>query len=426
MINKKLSRAIAATAGVGLAVASLVSVAAPAQADAPTTTTFKVHLNVPSEVAAQWNIWSWGGCADPTDNTLGELTKNKGTADAPNNVTMDWTPNFTNDDAYGSYAEFTMPCVVTSLNNVLRTTESWDGQAAADATADAPAKVAIPSADKPLGGDNIFPAGESWWNVNTGLREYPLTRVEYKIHINAPLATLQSQGWNLYSWGTPDATSNPDALAVPLLADSKAYKGKVNKDLTGWPFVGQDSYGAYAIVTAGPDPSGVGLVLRRSGKIGKGAIPGNGWGGPQSGDFKSDNHNNLVAGKSDYWMAVGGNELFTSQPTYVGRYGATATYANGKVTVTPVRPSHASLKGAMPDKIVVTIKKGNVSKSCTITSTALALTAPSWGLGTSCDIAMKQTATDDTWTVWVQGSATGVGAALVGPKESAKITIPKK
>ncbi|MFM2238615.1 MAG: hypothetical protein RL389_962 [Actinomycetota bacterium] len=419
MINKTLKRAIAATAGVGLAFAGLVGVAAPAQAvDAPApSTTFKIHLNVPAEVAADWNIWSWGGCSNAADDTLGTLEKNVGTAEAPRLVTMDWTPNFTNDDAYGSYAEFTMPCEVVSLNNVLRTTESWNGLAANPSAT--PPVVAIPAADKPMGGDNVFPAGESWWNVNTNLREYP-NQIAYKIHLNAPLKTLQSQGWNLHAWGTADA---------PKLSDTKGYKGVVHKDLTGWAFTGTDEYGSYAIVKkiAGDETAG-GLVLRRSGKIGKTAAPASGWGGPQSGDFKNTDglSNGFKAGVKEYWMTIGGSELFTSAPYYVGRYGATAAYANGKITVTPVRPSHVSLKGAMPDKIVVTIKKGLASKSCTITNNVLGLVSPTWALPSSCDIAMKPGKTADEWNVFVQGSATGVGAALVGPEKSAKVTVPKK
>jgi hypothetical protein len=414
MINKKLARAVAATAGVGLAFAGLVGFAAPAQAVDNPSTTFKVHLNVPSEVAADWNIWSWGGCANPSDGVIGELEKNVGTADAPRLVTMDWTPNFTHDDAYGSYAEFTMPCEAASLNNVLRTTESWDGQEA-DANANPP-KVAIGPSDKPLGGDNVFPAGESWWNVNTGLREYP-DQISYKIHVNAPLATLQSQGWNFYSWNTLDA---------PLLSDTKAYKGKVNKDLTGWAFTGSDAYGSYAVVKAGVDPSGVGLVLRRSGKIGKAALSSSGWNGDS---YQSVDITGLVSGKTDYWVAIGSGELFKSQPYYVGRYGATATYANGKFTVTPVRPSHVSLSGAMPDKIVVTIKKGLlVSKTCSIVSGAFAAVSTTFKLSlpTSCDIAYKQGKTAETWNVFVQGSAAGVGAALVGPTQAAKVVVPAK
>jgi len=436
MINKKLARAVAATAGVGLAFASLVSVAAPASATNPTTS-FKIHLNVPASVAADWNIWSWGDCAGANDNTIGASTRNLGTDAAPNNVTQDWTPNFSNDDAYGSYAEFTMPCAITALNNVMRTTESWNGQDAApavpavaddpntpaDETAAAiPAKPAIAEADKPFGGDNIFPAGESWWNVNTGKREYPLKDVvSYKVHLNAPLKTLQSQGWNFYSWGT--------TVDAPKLTTTAAYKGKVDANLTGWAFTGSDKYGAFAIVkTARVYAGNTGLVLRRSGKIGSGSIPSNGWGGPQSGDFKADNNNNFKPGVTEYWMAVGGNQLYTSIPTYVGRYGATATWANGTLTVTPVRPSAPSLQGLLPDSIKVTVKKGSTSKTCTITNAALALESPSWGLPSSCDIAVAQPAHGDgsaTWDVFVQGSAYGLGTALLGPNRSTKVVVPE-
>ncbi len=445
MINKTLKRAIAATAGVGLAFAGLVGIAAPAQA--ATTTTFKIHLNVPAEVAASWNIWSWGaGYSDGPDNTIGNSTKNVGTEAAPNNVTQDWTPNFVNDDAYGSYAEFTIPFVVTGLNNVLRTTESWDGQVAAPAVPEVPEvpevpddpntpenefvaaipavpavpeKVAIEAADKPLGGDNIFPAGESWWNVNTGKREYPLKDiVSVKVHLNAKLATLQSQGWNLYSWGT--------TVAAPKLSATKQYKGKVDANLTGWAFTGSDSYGSYAIVkTARVYAASVGLVLRRSGKIGAGTIPANGWGGPQSGDYKNTdgNTNGFKLGTSEYWMSVGSSDLLTKKPTYVGRYGATATYANGKITVTPVRPSHASLQGMYGDKIVVTAKKGATTKTCTIATTALATVSPAWGLASSCDIDVAQGAEAQNWEISVNASATGVGTAIKSVQPNKKLTI---
>jgi hypothetical protein len=455
MINKKLARAVAATAGVGLAFAGLVGVAAPAQAAENPTTSFKIHLNVPAAVAAQWNIWSWGDCNGANDNTIGASSRNLGTDAAPNVVTQDWTPNFSNDDAYGSYAEFTVPCTVTALNNVMRTTESWDGQEAAaevpavpevpevpaveddpatvgvDETAAAipavpavpaiPAKVAIPGSDKPFGGDNIFPAGESWWNVNTGKREYPLKDiVSIKVHVNAKLATLQSQGWNYYSWNT---SVTPPKLSTTI----KAYKGKVDANLTGWGFSGSDAYGSYAIIkTARIYAGNVGLVLRRSGKIGTGTAPSSGWGGPQSGDFKNTdgNTNGFKLGALEYWQSLGSADMLTAKPTFVGRYGATATYAAGKLTVTPVRPAHVSLQGMYADKIVVTAKKGATTKTCTIASTALATESPSWGLASSCDMDVAQGAEVQPWEVFVRGSATGVGTALLGPAPAKKINVP--
>lgn len=441
MINKKLARAVAATAGVGLAFAGLVGVAAPAQAAEPSTT-FKIHLNVPKEVAENWNIWYWNtGLAgvEPKDNTIGTSTQTVNGAA----VVKDWTPNFVGEDAYGAYAEFTLPVSITALNNVMRTTESWDGQQAAaevpevpaveddpgtpeDESAPAipavPAKPAIEAADKPFGGDNIFPAGESWWNVNTQKREYPLKDiVSIKVNLNAPLATLQSQGWNLYSWGT--------TVDAPKLATSiKAYKGKVDANLTGWGFSGssKNKKSSYAIVkTARIYAGNVGLVLRRSGKIGAGTIPANGWGGPQSGDFKNTdgNTNGFKLGALEYWMSLGSSDLLTKAPTFVGRYGATATYANGKITVTPVRPAHVSLQGVFPSKIVVTAKKGATTKTCTISNAALATASPAWGLASSCDIDVAQGAEAQNWEIFVQGSEANLGTALLGPNPAKKLTI---
>ena len=320
MINKKLARAIAATAGVGLAFAGLVGVAAPAQAVDNPTTSFKIHLNVPAEVAAQWNIWSWGDCNGANDNVIGASTRNLGTDAAPNNVTQDWTPNFSNDDAYGSYAEFTVPCTVTALNNVMRTTESWNGQDAAPevpavvddpATADVdetaaaiPAKPAIAEADKPFGGDNIFPAGESWWNVNTGKREYPLKdTVDYKIHLNMKLADAQSKGWNLWTWG-PYTPAQTVPLSKAKIGGKFPYKGKVSATLVGVPFSGSDKYGAFAVIKL---PriyvSTLGFLVKRS-------TPTSDWDdNVKSTDFKSDNNNNVAPGTTEAWVQVGASTL---------------------------------------------------------------------------------------------------------------------
>ena len=435
MINKKLARAVAATAGVGLAFAGLVGVAAPAQAAENPTTSFKVHLNVPAEVAAQWNIWSWGDCNGANDNVIGSSTRNLGTDVAPNNVTQDWTPTFSNDDAYGSYAEFTVPCTVTALNNVMRTTESWSGQDAAPevaavvddpATADVdetaaaiPAKPAIAEADKPFGGDNIFPAGESWWNVNTGKREYPLKDVvDYKIHVNMPLAKAQSLGWNLWTWG-PYTPAQTLPLSKVKVSGKYPYKGKVSATITGVPFTGSDKYGAFAVIKL-PRVyvSTLGFLVKR-------ATPAADWDdNVKSTDFKSDNNNNVAAGTTEAWLQVGGSKLTHKAPTFVGRYGATASYTNGVVTVTPVRPAAAVLQGALADKIVVTIKKGATSKTCTIQNAATAAADQRWATPASCDIAVAPGAELATWDVFVQGSAVGVGTALIGPNRSAKVVVP--
>ena len=436
MINKTLKRAIAATAGVGLAFAGLVGIAAPAQA--ATTTTFKIHLNVPAEVAASWNIWSWGaGYADGPDNTIGNSTKNVGTEAAPNNVTQDWTPNFVNDDAYGSYAEFTIPFVVTGLNNVLRTTESWNGQEAAAAipavaevpddpgtpedefvaaVPAVPAKPAIAEADKPMGGDNIFPAGESWWNVNTGKREYPLKDVvSYKIHINAPLAAAQANGWSLWTWGpyTPAHVQ----LSKFKVGSKFPYKGKVAAAQVGVPFSGSTKYGAFAVIKV---PriyvSSIGFLVKRSTLTTEWYV--------QSTDFKTDNNNNIAAGTTEAWIQIGASKMTHKAPTFVGRYGATATYANGKITVSPVRPSHVSLQGALADKIVVTAKKGATVKTCTIATTAQAAASGSWSLASSCDIDVAQTAEAQNWEISVLASAAGVGTALPSMNPAKKLTVP--
>ena len=446
MINKKLARAVAATAGVGLAFAGLVGVAAPAQAADNPTTSFKIHLNVPASVAADWNIWSWGDCNGANDNVIGASTRNLGTDAAPNNVTQDWTPNFSNDDAYGSYAEFTIPCTVTALNNVMRTTESWGGQDAAaevpavlddpattdvDETAAAiPAKPAIAEADKPFGGDNIFPAGESWWNVNTGKREYPLKdTVDYKIHLNMSLANAQSKGWNLWTWGpyTPSQTLLKDYKVVTTVKGKKVttypYKGKVPADLPGVPFSGSDAYGAFAVIKL-PRVyvSTLGFLVKRS-------SPTVAWNdNVKSTDFKSDNHNNVAAGSVESYVQVGASELTTKAPTFVGRYGATAAFNNATITVTPVRPSHPSMKGAFPDKIVVTAKKGATVKTCTIQANPnAAFDAARWWLGGSCDITGVAVPAhgdgDATWEIFVQASS----GKLVGPgatdKANAKVVV---
>lgn len=437
-MNRQIKRALGTAAALSLGFAGLVGVAAPAQAAA--STTFKIHLNVPKEVAQDWNLWYWNtGSADvgPQDNTIGEKTVA--------GVTMDWTPNFVGEDAYGAYAEFTLPVSLTALNNVMRTTESWDGQEAAAAVPDdlstvdvdesVPAKPAIPAADKPFGGDNIFPAGESWWNVHTQKREYPAV-VSYKVHVNMPLKTAQSQGWNLYSWNTTVAPKLLKDYVVTTVTDKKVgkkivkvttktypYKGKTKADTTGWPFVGEDKYGAYAIVqTMGVYSASTGLVLRRS-------QPDSDWAGVQSGDYKwTDGYSNgLPKTGTDMWLSIGSNDVAYSVPTFVGRYSATATYGNGNLTVTPVRPAHASMKGMFPTKIVVTAKKGATTKTCTIANnvTQATFAGATWALPSSCDMAIAAPAAGEdaqTWEVFVQAESV-IGKALLGPTPAKKQII---
>lgn len=461
-MNRQIKRAISTAAAVSLGLAGLVGAAAPAQAALPSTS-FKIHLNVPKEVAQNWNIWYWNTGNDavgPTDNTLGTLTKNvkENAADTTGtDVTQDWTPNFIGEDAYGSYAEFTLPVTLTALNNVMRTNESWDGQEAAaevpavlddpltldtDESADAiPAKVAILGSDKPLGGDNIFPAGESWWNVHTGVREYPLTKTsDYKVYINAKLKDAQAQGWNLYTWNTSVA---PKKLVDYVVSTSKVvttkvkgktvkktvvtktypYKGKVGLTTTGFPFVGEDKYGAYAIIkTASVYASNVGIVLRRS-------TVDNEW-KKQSGDFKNSDGftNGIKADKPSLYLALGGSNVHYTAPTFVGRWGATAAFANGQLTVTPVAPANNAMKGMFPTKIVVTAKKGGTTLTCTIATkaTAAVVDAAAWSLDPNCSMPVTAPAAGEdpaTWEVFVQASAPSVGTALLGPTPAAKVTI---
>lgn len=431
-MNRQIKRALGTVAALSLGFAGFVGAAAPAQADA--STTFKIHLNVPSSETAQWNIWFWGLAADlnsdKANNTFGPSTVG--------GVTFDRTPNFSNDDAYGSYAEFTIPASVTALNNVMRSTESWDGQdfvAEVPADGDTPAVPEVPAiaaADKPFGADNIFPAGESWWNVGTQKREYP---TNYKVHLNIPLKTAHAQGWNLYSWGsappllvnynyTVTTTKKVGKKMVTKKTKVYPYKGKVpaaeDQNNHGWPFVGEDAYGAYAIVPVFPAYVGnVGLIPRRGDSTQAWKL--------QSGDFKADNNNGLGnMGGTDMYIALGSNEAYSKLPTFVGRYGATASYADGKLTVTPVRPSYAGLKGAYPTSIVVTAKKGPTKKTCTIATTATktSFDGASWGLAESCEIAIVAGDTAATWEIYVQASSSGVGT---GPgatdKANAKISI---
>ncbi len=444
-MNRQIKRALGTAAALSIGLAGLVGVAAPAQAAA--TTTFKIHLNVPKEVAQDWNIWYWNtgsGDVGPVNNTIGESTVA--------GVTKDWTPNFVGEDAYGSFAEFTLPVSLTALNNVLRTTESWDGQAETLAVVDDPstpdtdetvaAKPAIPAADKPFGGDNIFPAGESWWNVHTGKREYPAV-VKYKVHANMSLSTAHAQGWNIYTWG-PEASKNLVDYVVSttkvvttkvkvkgkwttvkknVVTKTYPYKGKVAADAKGWPFVGEDKYGAYAIVEKMGVYSGeMGVILRRS-------TPTNTW-AKQSQNYQwgEGRSNGLPKVGSDLYISIGSNEAAYSVPTFVGRYGATATYANGNITVTPVRPAHPTMKGMFPTKIVVTAKKGATTKTCTIASTATAtdVAASQWDLASSCDMAVTAPAAGEdaqTWDIFVQAeSVVGKGPGATD-KANAKVTI---
>jgi hypothetical protein len=459
MINKSLRRVLATVASTGLALAGFSAVAMPAQA--ATTTTFKVHLNVPASVAADWNIWWWGvaDAGGPVDNTIGASDQTVAGAV----VNKDWTPNFVGEDAYGSYAEFTLPGTLTALNNVLRTTESWDGRDASpevpaveddpattdvDETAAAiPAKTAIPAADKPLGGDNIFPAGESWWNVGTGKQEFPLKDiVDYKIHINMPLAQAQANGWNLWTWGpyTPAQTklsafkvTTPVTKTVVKTVKGKKvstkvttnvvtypYKGKVGADLPGVPFSGSTKYGAYAVIKL---PR---IYVQTLGFLVKRSAVGTDWSdNVKSADFKAESSNGVAAGSAESFVQMGASYLSSKAPAFTARLGGTATLSNGTITVTPVFPSAPSLRGAMPDSIVVTAKKGATTKTCEIKNTYNAAFASAfWGLAGTCEITGIPTPTvadgDATWDIFVQGTSTSTGKAALGPQRAAKIVVP--
>jgi hypothetical protein len=447
MRKNSLRRVLATVASASLVFAGFAATSAPAQAADPVTH-FRIHINVPASVAAQWNIWWWGvsNAGGTTDNTLGESTQTiNGTA-----VTKDFTPNFTNDDAYGSYADFDLPGTLTALNNVMRTTESWNGQAATPAVLDdpntpdvdesAPALPAIDAADKPFGGDNIFPAGESWWNIGTGKQEFPLKdTVDYKIHVNMPLATAQANGWSVWTWGpyTPAQTATLASVKtvttvtkvvkkkkVTTKVTSYPYKGKVPADLVGVPFTGSDKYGAFAVVKL---PR---IYVQTLGFLVKRSDATHAWNDPtKTIDFKPEHGNAVAAGSTESWIQLGASYITSNQPAYTSRLTATATYSNGTITVTPVYPSAPSLRGAYPDSILVTAKKGATSKTCTITNTvnAAGLSDASWNLAGSCDITGITVPSaldgDATWEISIQGTSTVTGKAAPSASPAAKILV---
>jgi hypothetical protein len=81
-----------------------------------------------------------------------------------------------------------------------------------------------------------------------------------------------------------------------------------------------------------------------------------------------------------------------------------------------------------PDKIVVTAKKGGTTLTCTIASKAKAavIDAAAWALDSSCSMPVTAPGVGEdpqTWDVFVQASATGVGTALLGPTPAAKVTV---
>jgi hypothetical protein len=126
---------------------------------------------------------------------------------------------------------------------------------------------------------------------------------------------------------------------------------------------------------------------------------------------------------------MGASYLSSKAPAFTARLGGTATLSNGTITVTPVFPSAPSLRGAMPDSIVVTAKKGATTKTCEIKNTYNAAFASAfWGLAGTCEITGIPTPTvadgDATWDIFVQGTSTSTGKAALGPQRAAKIVVP--
>jgi Bacterial pullanase-associated domain len=166
--------------GTLLAVASLGLTAltglASAQA-ADTTTTFKIHLDKTLTDSAGVNAWVWG-------------------IDAASSG-ADSTPNFTNEDGYGSYAQLdvTQATAPVELGFKIRSQESWDNPITPDNQA-LPVTGAV---------------NEIWCKVATGLctttapTNTPLT---VRVHVNKVLADIPA--WNVYYFnndhpGTADA-----------------------------------------------------------------------------------------------------------------------------------------------------------------------------------------------------------------------------
>jgi hypothetical protein len=103
---------------------------------------------------------------------------------------------------------------------------------------------------------------------------------------------------------------------------------------------------------------------------------------------------------------------------------------NGVITVTPVFPSAPSLRGARPDSIVVSAKKGGTTKTCTIASTYnAAFDTAQLNLAASCQITDIPTPAfadgDATWEITIQGTSSGTGKAALGPTPAAKIVVAK-
>jgi hypothetical protein len=268
-----------------------------------------------------------------------------------------------------------------------------------------------------------------------------------------PLAQAQANGWSLHTWGpytpaqkalstfkvvTPVTKTviktvykvvkgKKVATKVPTKVTTNVttypYKGKVGAAQTGVPFSGSTTYGAFAVIKL---PR---VYVQTLGFLVKRSSPTVDWNDPtKSVDFKPESNNTVAAGSVESFVQMGASYLTSKRPAFTGRLTATATYANGNITVTPVMPSAPSLRGALPDSIVVTAKKGATTKTCTIANTYnTAFANANWALASSCEMTGFTVPTladgDATWDIFVQGTSTGTGKAALGPQRAAKIVV---
>jgi hypothetical protein len=225
-----------------------------------------------------------------------------------------------------------------------------------------------------------------------------------------------------------------EAITLQNYKDAKKkypYRGKVPADARGVPFTASDKYGSYAVVTV-PKAyiSDTGFILRRS-------TPSNTW-AKQTVDWM------MPAGTTDAYVNVGVNTpagwgmgnfevTYNKAPSFIGRWSATATWANGQLTVTPVRPTNATTSGAAPDTIVVTVKKGSgdnttnfTNNKCTISTKVFSVNIDdfAWGMDNSCNVAIAALEADTTYSLFVQASASGIGTGLASVKGFAKVVVP--
>ena len=226
-------------AAASLGLATLTGIASAQAAD--TTTTFKIHLDVIAPQAQGWNLWYWNVTNGVTDAT---------------------TPNFDQEDGYGSYAELTVTQATapTALGFKIRNGENWDN-------------VITPNDQSlPVTGD----VNEIWCTVTDGTctTTAPEHQVEVRVHINKLLADVSD--YNIWFWGL-DHSASPD----------------VNPH-----FNGSDDLGAYAsfkvvqdVTHADPvDP--IGIIVR--------AHPD--WSVKATGG--DDQHATVVNGVAEVWCEV--------------------------------------------------------------------------------------------------------------------------